>query len=520
MKRKIKPVLAWLLTVCMVCAAFVVPASSYGETTIPTVYVEGFGMQIFATAGDVDSESYYPVSLPGDFAQTVINDVRSPFLKGLAGDWDDFHQYVIDLVVGLLGKIAPDHNGEVTDGSGTMLTEYTVEPNPERTTFTSGDFIFMYDWRIDPMQIAVTLHDYIEQVKAVTGYEKVNLIGRCLGNNVVLAYLQQFGCDSVARVVFYSAGFDGFEFFGSLFSGDLYIDANEVQSYLSTGGREVLMPDKPFVMELLVALVKILNASYILDAGTLTLNAYLVPEFQEYILPEVLRGTFGACPAMWSFVSDEAYEDAKQYVFGGQEAEWAGLIEKIDRYHYDVMCKTPQLIEDAVAQGVKVYIFSKHGLGMLPLTNDDGENGDCLVTTHNSSLGATTSPLYGTLSAKYLLQAKKKDGGKYLDPAHQIDASTCLLPDHTWFLKGIYHSTNPECVEQLIALLLRSDDYVTVFDYEEYPQFLKYQKRTDTLRPATLLDGPRIKDRIVVLWKTIPRLLNKLAVSARKAQRG
>ncbi|MBQ5968941.1 MAG: hypothetical protein IJL52_02360 [Clostridia bacterium] len=526
MKRKLRSALAMLLALCLVCTAFAVPAFSFGETDIPTVYVQGFGMQIVATAGDENSESYYPAVFPDNFAETVIRDMKQPFLKGMAGNWDDFHQYVIDVFVGLFGKLAPDHNGDVTDGSGTILKGYPVEPNPGQTAFSTSQYLFEFDWRIDPMEVAVTLNDYIERVKEATGYDKVNLIGRCLGNNLLLAYLKQFGYGSVARVAFYCAGFDGFEFFGALYSGNLVIDANELKSYLDTGGRETLLVDQPYLQEALIILVKILNASYILDAGTLALNAYFVPEFQDYILPELLRKTFGACPAMWSFVGDEMYEEAKRYVFGGQEDGWAGLIEKIDRYHYEVMCQTPQIIEDAIAQGIKVYVFTKYGCGMLPLTDDDGQNGDSLVTVRNSSLGATVAPLSGTLPVQYLLQQKKKDGGRYLDPAHQVDASTCLLPDHTWFLRGIYHSTNPECVEQLIALVLRSEEYVTVFDYEEYPQFLKYQKASETLgkdealKPVTLLDQPRITDRLLTIWKLVPRLLNKLAVRTRTVLRG
>lgn len=520
MKKILKPVLAGLLAVCLLCSTFVTPAFSFGQTNLPTVYVLGFGAAIVERAGDADSEWYFPKALPEDFAQTVISDVKGPFLKGLAGNWDDFHQYVIDTVVGIFGKIAPDHNGDVTDGSGIIRQDYSVAPCPGRTSFSTADFIFEYDWRLDPMALAVKLHDYIEQVKAATGYDKVNLIGRCLGNNLLLAYLEQFGYDSVERVLFYSAGFDGFEFFGSLFSGSLFIDANEAQSYLDTVGRETLLQDDPQTLQMLITLVKILNATDLLDVAALALNAYFVPEFQDFILPEVLRKSFGACPSMWSFVGDDVYEKAKQYVFGGQETEWSGLIERIDRYHYEVMCNTRQIIETAISRGVKVYVFAKYGLGMLPLTEDYGENGDGLITVKNSSLGATVAPMYLTLSDSYLRQQQERDGGRYLDPAHQVDASTCMLPDHTWFLRGIYHSTNPESVEQLIAQLLRSDEYVTVFDDENYPQFLLWEKETDTLRPITEKDQPTFAERILVFWKVFPRMINKLVFRIRTSLRG
>ena len=66
-----------------------------------------------------------------------------------------------------------------------------------------------------------------------------------------------------------------------------------------------------------------------------------------------------------------------------------------------------------------------------------------------------------------------------------IDASTCILPESTWFVKDMLHSTIHDGHKKLYKIMLESDEQLTVFDYEEYPQFLQNDTVNKALTPVT-----------------------------------
>ena len=54
-----------------------------------------------------------------------------------------------------------------------------------------------------------------------------------------------------------------------------------------------------------------------------------------------------------------------------------------------------------------------------------------------------------------------------------IDASTCIMPENTWFIKDMLHSTTHDGHDELYRIMFESEEQLTVFDLEEYPQFLQ-----------------------------------------------
>lgn len=517
MKQKCKSLLSCLLViVLLVCVA--APAGAVGRTSIPTVYVMGYGAAIYEVAGDTSTKLYYPVTIPADLMDTLKNDLPPLMLKGIAGNWTDFHTYMTDLTLSVTGPVALDNNGEASNGSGIFHTTYPVSPNPGQTSFDKDAYSFDYDWRLDPLYTAQILKDYIESIKTATGYDKVNVIARCYGNNVLLAYLYEFGYDSLARVVFYSPDFYGFDFANALFSGNLGIEADELEGYFTESGRELFSSMDEESYESLMKAIRFLNSGVLLNMGSFALNGYFVPEFQRYILPEVLRGSFGTLPSMWSFINDDNFEKAKKYVFGGYEDEYAGLIKKIDNYHYNVQIKAADLINGLVEREIPVYIICKYGMNQIPLSTDEGLNGDALANVYSGSFGATAAPLGKQLSKCYIKEQEKANGGKYLEPDRGVDASTCLLPDHTWFMRGVYHSTNPDSVELLIAKLLNYDGWMTVFDDPAYPQFMQYNKQTGEITPqvaGVMTPTGAQHGFLMTQIKAVMHLINKLIIKIR-----
>ena len=494
MKRTAQKWIAAALALILALSVFAFAASA-AQTAIPTIYIHGYGAPIYADENSTDNQ-IYPVALPEDFLSQIIKKARKPFAKGaLFGQWDDFHNLVIDELTALFGPAALDHNGKASNGSGNPIF-YKGEPlsdeKNEEGKYDLHAYWFEYDWRLDPFVLAKKLNKYIKEVRKATGAKKVNLIGRCYGANVILAYLDSYGFDRVQSVCFYSAGFNGFEHISALFTGNLEVDPDTLTAYFDTAGRhELIGEEEDPAYEFVVALLQYLNAIKALDVGEKAMESYFIPEFKQYILPQLMRNTFATMPGIWSFVSSESYEEAKQVIFGGYEKEYAGVIAKADRYHERVTSRVDEILLAAVAAGVRVYDIVKYGYMTIPIVADGDAMSDDTVFTSNSSLGAKTSSVYGTLDDSFIEGVKAGNGGKYLSPDKQIDASTCLLPDHTWFLKHVYHPQNPEAVEEMMATLLNYKGYATVFDLKQYPQYLDYDSKNDTLSPLQAEEPPQ-----------------------------
>ena len=66
-----------------------------------------------------------------------------------------------------------------------------------------------------------------------------------------------------------------------------------------------------------------------------------------------------------------------------------------------------------------------------------------------------------------------------------LDASTCPLPDHTWFIKNVGHRDMPDSITSLFEAIYEFDGYMTVFDDEAFPQYLFFDEATQLISPLT-----------------------------------
>ncbi|MBP9989259.1 MAG: hypothetical protein KBT46_07150 [Ruminococcus sp.] len=86
-------------------------------------------------------------------------------------------------------------------------------------------------------------------------------------------------------------------------------------------------------------------------------------------------------------------------------------------------------------------------------------------------------------------KAKENGTDKYISPDLQVDCSTAFLPDYTWCIKDCTHMNMPDCIHEMFAEIFSADGYYTVFDNEKYPQYLLYDKESDTISPLTSENG-------------------------------
>ena len=83
---------------------------------------------------------------------------------------------------------------------------------------------------------------------------------------------------------------------------------------------------------------------------------------------------------------------------------------------------------------------------------------------------------------KFIEIAKINGTDRYISPDKKIDASTCLYPDKTWFIKNLNHKDFPDVVNLLMAEMINNPDFSITSD-ESYPQFMVYDAEKDNILP-------------------------------------
>lgn len=494
MRRTLKKVLALTLSLILVMSCFAVSASAANAryeraTTVPTVYVQGYGSALYSDSNNGDSEPIYGEGvemITDGVISSLVSQIIEPLMSAIAtGDYTEYNDIIVNTLVDDLGRLALDENGEATNGTGNAC-RYDIWVQNRNWYSGKHDlfaYTFQYDWRVDPFYSAQRLNEYIKKVKAATGYDKVNLVGRCLGANIVLAYLSEYGNDDINALQFYVAGMDGFEFMGALFSGNIVIDTDVLNRWFYQMEIETDDADTDELINFAKALVSVLNTVNGLNLPVDVLYS-IYDQIYTDIIPRILKGSFGTMPAFWSMVGADYFDDALALNFPTDEdkATYAGLIEKITKYHENVSLKTEEIIQGAIDDGVPVYFIAKYGYANMPLSKEAGLHSDGTVSVTTQSMGATSTEMGTKFTKDYLNTASENGLSKYISPDKCIDASTAFVPDSTWFIKNSSHALMPDAIDVMMANIFDATGYgagkktVTVDDLEAYPQYLRLEE--------------------------------------------
>lgn len=446
-------------------------------TSYPTVYVGGQGAQIV----DEQGNEVYPIdykSKIGDSASDLLPVYKDALLSQ---NWDEFLDEVYEIFHPLISQYALDKNGDATNGTHVNWSWSKSELNSNKINggYPLYRYYFHYDWRLDPFVLARQLHDYIEGVLEVTGEEKVELIGRCLGASVANAYLYLYDGEYIDSYLQYASSAQGALVIEKMYSGQLGFDADLLENYIIDN----YLGLEGDVYEIAVSVATVLNKTYGLDLICNAFNKTYDQIFMD-IMPRLLGDTYATFPGFWSMVSDNdnCYETAKKVLLysNGYTAD-SPLVKRIDDYHYNVQNKVAELFDRMQnVKNIHISNITKYGYSPRPfLKNCDVVSDDtCSVTA--SSNGAKASTIKGFLSPFYLLKAKITGKTKYISPDRKIDASTCLCPDSTWFIKDLLHPDFPDFIEGFMAKIL-NDNEITIDSYDEYPQYLHYNEDQERL---------------------------------------
>ena len=484
MNRKIRKALSLLLCLIMTLA-IMAPAASAANHPYPIVYLEGYGANLYTEDGNTSSEQIYPT---GADVGATIKEALMPCLKELANglvtdNYDKYCDSLYNAVAPIYEDLLLDKNGNASDGSGDAFKK-------DEVVFKNYDanlsgYRFGYDWRLSPLDLAEDLKNYIDIVKTKTGAEKVSLVGRCLGGNIVSAYLAKHtkhAKENLDTVSMYVSSSKGINMLGALFAGEIVLNENNIERFadflLDYKGELISDPE---IKSLIDTLIPFLNEIKALGLGMDALQV-IVDKVKDELVPRVALACYGGYPSYWAMVTPDMYPKARDYVFSGErKTEYAGMITKLDAYYYDVQLTMDETMKYLSDNGVKFGIFAKYNLPVIPVHAKGDEQSDMFTGVKEASFGATAAKLDKTLTDSYINSLADK---KYLSPDNKIDASTCMFKDTTWFIKDCVHAVFPDSMDDLMAEFINSKGTMTVFTSEKYPQFLQYNAADESITPV------------------------------------
>lgn len=504
MKKIAKKLISFILAAVMVMSLATVAFAKEGDwvsqslSDIPVIRISGDGEPLV----DENGKKIFHYK---DAAKLLTGgngeDGNNEQLKSLAGvikpfiidgllkdEWDGFYDKLYEEISKIFENSLLDKDGKAQFGSNVrqeVIDELNHVRHNDQAWYTSNGtkyynsnaYWFRYDWRLDPIETAAEFKAFVDDVIASTGCEKVGIGATCLGTNVITAYLAVYpehAAQYVRGVGYNGSVVGGAEILSETICAKFKIDPTAVNRILIDCDALGLFSVDEFVN----VTIEMLDRAGVLDTLIGTTEKMLYDKLVEGTTSALALSTFYTWPNYWACVSAEDYESAKYYVFGAEgsekRAEYAGLIEKLDRYDRVVRQRIPEILTQTVSNGINFGAISKYGFQNIPVCETTELVTDQFASVRRSSFGATTGTIYNDLSDDYIASRVEKGLGKYISPDKQVDASTCLFPDSTWFIKGSSHSNWSDWEERLLYDIASSKQQLTIDNACWPSQFVVY----------------------------------------------
>lgn len=502
MKRLISIFLSVVLVFSLIIPAFSWVDVNESKSQIPVIRISGDGEALYDSEGNKifhykDIAKLVSGNNEGgtdnsELYKSMAKTLLPALTKGLATDnWDDLYSGLETEIGKIFANSLLDENGNVTNNSGlsqSRIDEMEYKRNNsqkgDKGYFAWNDYWFRYDWRLDPMETADDFNSYIKDIKKSTGCEKVGIAATCLGTNIVMAYVAKYGIEDIQGIGFDGSVVGGAEILSEVVCAKFDVAPPALMRILQDVEGLGMFSIDEFIMETIDMLVQ----TGLLEGVISTTETIFYDKLVEGTTSALALSTFYTWPNYWACISPEDYESAKHYVFGEEGSEkrvkYAGLIEKLDNYDKKVRRRIPELVQKIKDGGANFGVISKYGYQIIPICASSDVVSDQFASVKRSSFGATTSSVYETLSDEYIAQKTAEGKGHYISPDKLIDASTCLTPDSTWFIKGSSHSNWTTYELKIMYDVATADRQLTVKDFP-YSQFMVYDTKADSLSPMT-----------------------------------
>lgn len=314
-----------------------------------------------------------------------------------------------------------------------------------------NDYIFNFstDFRMNVEKCAANLDRYIDSVLEYTGAEKVNIYCVSHGGQVGATFLNLYGekkADKINNVLLTIPAIGGSTIAYAFYTGDIKFDEENLLYFIENG--MMFENDYHWLMS--------------------NENLNFIDEVLCCLLPYI-KNVMGYWGSMLDFVPANDYESIRNTCFNAEES--APLLEKSDRFHREIYPSMAQRLQACVDAGINVYIVA--GMGNKDIVGR-GDAGDAIISA-SSSTGAACAPFGKRFANGYETHKTvcRDKSHNHLSPSMEVDASTCYLPEYTWFVDGFYHgmTVKSDYNTELITRLMFTDDRIDIYTYKEFPQF-------------------------------------------------
>lgn len=318
-------------------------------------------------------------------------------------------------------------------------------------------YTFASDWRMGIVDCAKDLDALIEEVKVITGKDKVNIIAVSHGGQITATYLSLYGYKkSVNNAVLTVPAIGGAVLAYDIMSDNVQLDEHTLVYYLQHG----------FIAEG--------EYEWLLEAQQLGFLDDVIKELIPYVYNVI--GYFGS---IWDFIPNEDYEAIKAKHL--DPVENAAIIEKSDYAHSITANMHESLQKCRNEYGVNVSIIAGTG---VPSVSGAQRNSDAIIGT-NDSTGAVCAPYGKRFNDGYTgVKTQCADPSHdHVSPSFEIDASAAYLPENTWFVDELFHGMTfkDDYTKTLAYTLLLTDEIKDVHSSAEYPQFRESTNATNAV---------------------------------------
>ena len=237
------------------------------------------------------------------------------------------------------------------------------------------------------------------------------------------------------------------------------------------------------------------------------------PLYDKY-LRDMLKNFTG----LWAMVPTEYYEEAMDFMFMSDESTSgdfnSDFQERIQAYK-NIQYSAAEILNKAKSEGINVNVVSCWDLQLVPIGDNKASDeelfglsaqSDGLIDTYFSSFGCYTIPLNDVGAASQNKDQRNTEGEcenhnhlnsvyDTLNPegslgaiCHYLDASTCALPDNTWFIRDMKFGTFDTASNSMDFLfdLVTADKTLTVYSGNgRYKQFMSCNRY---VKPAYIKD--------------------------------
>ncbi|MBQ4603182.1 MAG: hypothetical protein IJB16_01130, partial [Clostridia bacterium] len=305
--------------------------------------------------------------------------------------------------------------------------------------------------------IVCELYDFIQMVKAETGHDKVNIVPISMGGSIANGLLEYYPqvVNDLNKVVYIVPALNGSSIVGDLYTKNLAFFDTE---FLYNGFLEALMDEE--------------------DARMIEVIARILP---DEVLSSVLRNVADCLvedvaaniTMLWGLCPKEDYPAASAALLASKPK----IKEQTDKF-YKAQCNSLANIQKLVDNGVEVFNIVDYDVPLYLIGNSwNNDNADGVIHLSSTAMGVKSAIVGETLGEGYQ-QANTSINcsdrtHNHVSPDGVVDASTGLLPDHTFYFDGQGHeqTARNDAIISLATMLLATDDIKDVYSTPDYPQF-------------------------------------------------